>query len=365
MTTATHATAPGIEPTDLSPILDGRYYWDQCPVTDRRGDVVTHRDSEVWIALSARVTERAAARHESARLRLLTRSGRRWTDCGNLLPDGFCPGSREWAGVVLVDGTSDVTLYYTATGTAGEPAPTYTQRIFEASATLVTDEPEPRLTDWIDGGEPIRADGARYLVADETRGAPGSIRAFRDPFYFRDAEDANEYLLFCASDARARTAKNAAIGIAAADPSTGRWVLQDPVVLADGVTNEMERPHVVRHLGGYYLFWSTHGWTFAEDIGAPTGLYGMVSESLRGPYRPLNDTGLVVANPADRPYQAYSWLVANDLGVSSFVDMLDGRMGDQPDGPRHPVGTFEGTLAPPFRLRLRGASAWIAAEHGA
>ena len=350
-----HATMPAIEPGDLHPIQDGRYYWDQSPVVDRSGNIARHRGFELWIALSAPVTDFDAARHEQARLRLLTHRERRWIDCGNLLPDGFCSGSREWAGVALLNDADAITLYYTATGVAGERAPTYTQRIFEASGKLVAAASTPRIDDWTDLGEPIRADGTRYQAADQLQGEPGSIRAFRDPYHFRDPATADEYLLFSASDARAMTERNAAIGIATADPATNRWALENPLIRADGVTNEMERPHVVYRGGNYYLFWSTHGWTFADDIRAPTGLYGMVAESLHGPYEPLNGTGLVAANPADQPYQAYSWLVASDLSVSSFVDMLDGRIDAAPDSPRYPVGKFEGTIAPPFELQLQGA----------
>lgn len=49
--------------------------------------------------------------------------------------------------------------------------------------------------------------------------------------------------------------------------------------------------------------------TFApglENGPGPGGLYGFVAGSLRANYRPLNDGGLVVANPPQEPNQAYS-----------------------------------------------------------
>ena len=66
--------------------------------------------------------------------------------------------------------------------------------------------------------------------------------------------------------------------------------------------------------------------TFApglENGPGPDGLYGFAAGSLRGNYRPLNDGGLVVANPPQEPNQAYSWLVLPDFSVLSFVDTFD------------------------------------------
>ncbi|MBT8077099.1 MAG: glycoside hydrolase family 68 protein [Gammaproteobacteria bacterium] len=355
------AELPQLEAGELQPVIDGHYLWDQCPVHDKRGDPVVHRGVELWLALSAPVSADPAERHIRARLRLLMRGSPDWIDCGNLLPDGFSQGSREWAGMLYLDDANGATLFFTAAGFAGERMPSYTQRIFEASGTLVTDALIPRFENWEDHGEPIRADGHLYELANEGEGEPGSIKAFRDPFYFRDPADGQEYLLFSASDAKAASEKNAAIGIAAADLSSGRWVLQEPLVVGDGVTNEMERAHIVFKSGNYYIFWSTHGWTIDPRLKGPTGLYGMVSNTFNGPYEALNGSGLVAANPASCPYQGYSWLVADDLSVSSFVDMLDGEIRSGPNDPHYPLGRFEGTFAPQFRLQLDGKNAWIAA----
>jgi levansucrase len=114
-----------------------------------------------------------------------------------------------------------------------------------------------------------------------------------------------------------------------------------------GVNNELERAHLVFHREHYYAFWSTQTATFALGLRhAPRGLYGMAAQSMAGPWRPLNQTGLVLANPADRPLQTYSWFVDASLTVCSFVDVL-------------PDGTFGGVPAPLLRLELDGDSARI------
>ena len=128
-----------------------------------------------------------------------------------------------------------------------------------------------------------------------------------------------------------------------------------PLIDADGVNNELERPHLVVHNGLYYVFWSTQRHMFAiEGAAGPTGLYGMVASSVLGPYRPLNGSGLVAGNPVAEPHQSYSWWVCNDLSVVSFVDHwgLNGRaLADEPALNR---GQFGGTPAPVFTLELDG-----------
>jgi len=186
------------------------------------------------------------------------------------------------------------------------------------------------------------------MPADAHEGAPGTIKAFRDPAFFRDPADGTAYLAFTASLAGSQSAFNGAFGLAR--KAAGGWELLPPALHAEGVNNELERAHLVFHAGCYYAFWSTQTATFADGLGhAPGGLYGMVADSMAGPWRPLNGTGLVLANPADLPQQTYSWYVDADLTVCSFVDLL-------------PDGSFGGVPAPLLRLTLAGERAGLVLE---
>ena len=80
----------------------------------------------------------------------------------------------------------------------------------------------------------------------------------------------------------------------------------------------------------------------------------MVADSLFGEYRPLNGSGLVLANPDAEPSQTYSWSVTADLVVSSFVDFwgLDGR--PIPADPAQAASRFGGVPAPLLRLQIEG-----------
>ena len=95
------------------------------------------------------------------------------------------------------------------------------------------------------------------------------------------------------------------------------------------------------------------------EVTGVTGLYGFVSDDLDGEWEPLNRSGLVLANPVEEPFQAYSWLVLDDLSVSSFVDAhgLDGRLPGEVEAEGRGREHFGGTMAPPVSLQVDGSSA--------
>ncbi|MGX7835970.1 glycoside hydrolase family 68 protein, partial [Campylobacter fetus subsp. venerealis] len=80
--------------------------------------------------------------------------------------------------------------------------------------------------------------------------------------FFRDPADNQDYILFAASIARSRSAWNGAVGIARRVVDQ-EWQILPPLVEADGLNNELERPHVIMRDGRYYLFWSTQTKVFA------------------------------------------------------------------------------------------------------
>ncbi|ESS11456.1 MAG: Levansucrase/Invertase [uncultured archaeon A07HR60] len=100
---------------------------------------------------------------------------------------------------------------------------------------------------------------------------------------------------------------------------------------------------------------------FAPGLSGFDGLYGFAADSLRGNYQPLNDSGLVVANPADVPFRSYSWMVyehQDELLVQSFLNYEDIAAESlevveelSADEQRT---RFTGTLGPTLRLGLDG-----------
>ncbi len=346
---------PLVTSAEAAPLMPGTVLWDMWPVQSPDGHVASIADGELWMALSAPERGDPARRHFDAKIRLFSKRGDHVRDLGDALPDFPSFYEREWAGsAVIRDGR--VTLYYTAAGVRTAPGG-YQQRLVETTGALQADG---RILNWTSPAESVASDGRHYRHVDDAEGEPGKIKAFRDPAYFRDPADGGEYLVFTASLASSRSDYNGAVGLARKSPA-GQWELLPPLVHADGVNNELERAHVVAHDGRYYLFWSTQGSVFAPSIpGAPTGLYGMVAASLTGPYRPLNSSGLVLANPAAEPLQTYSWYVTADLKVYSFVDHwgLAGR--SLSSSPGLAASSFGGTPAPVISLSLDGDRSHIA-----
>ncbi len=351
---------PLVAAHDVHDILPGFQLWDCWPFETPEGSTVTIGGQTPWVIMCAPRNLHPDLRHDVARLRLILEKDGAWTDCGYLLSEDVCPGSREWAGSTVYESdTGRVTLFFTATGRRGDCGKSFEQRLFQTSGTLLRDGDRIAVVDWSEAEESVAADGVRYMVVDQATGTPGFIKGFRDPFHFRDPVSGGDYLFFTASDPLSSNAFNGVIGAAEGRDLAG-WSLLPSLVSAVGVNNELERP-VMRYVDGrYYLFWSTQRKVFAPDVtSGPTGLYGMVADRLTGPYRPLNGSGLVAPNPKEEPYQTYSWWVSDTLDVSGFIDLWGLSGQDPAANPSLVAQHFGGVPAPRFRLALDGDRAHI------
>ncbi|WP_294334572.1 glycoside hydrolase family 68 protein [uncultured Sphingomonas sp.] len=343
--------------------IPGHDLWDMWPIETADGRQARGSGGNLWLALAAPAAADPEARHAVARIHLVVERETGWHLGAPVLPDGFSAGSREWSGSALLDPeTGRITLFYTAAGRRGEPTTSFEQRLFQLSFALEARDDGLHAVDHRDHQLSVAADEYWYMTVDQREGVAGMIKAFRDPAFFRDPATGRWRLFFTGSAAGSASAWNGVIGMAeAVDGSLLAWRLAPPVVDADTLNNELERPHMRRFDGLYYLFWSTQAKVFAPDgpIG-PTGLYGMVSASAAGPFEPLNGTGLVAANPEEAPFQAYSWWVLPDLRVTSFADLPGVAAADAPADVARRRAAFAGYPAPYFRLTLNGNRAGIA-----
>ncbi len=342
---------PVITAADVAPILPGLDLWDCWPLAHEDGRSVVHQGRTLWFFLGAPVLPDPVGHHLIARIRLLSHAADGWRDHGDALPDGLNPGLREWAGsAVLADDGATVTLFYTVSGRRGGP-PSFEQRLFAVEGRL----DGLAIRDWQAPCEIIVADGVRYLLDRQEieHPEPGTIKAFRDPAWFRDPVTGKAHMVFTASAGWSSDPHNGVIGIATREGDG--WVLGDPLIEAIGVNNELERACLVHRDARYYLFWSTQRHTFGpRTVAGPNGIYGAVADRIGGPWRMVNGNGLVAANPLDEPTQSYSWWVTGEDEVWSFIDYwgMQGRtLADHPDLVR---SQFGGTPAPVFRLRYDG-----------
>jgi levansucrase len=357
---------PGVfEAEDIVHLDPALTLWDIWPVQLDNGDLAQIEAGSLWVMLSAPRNADPDIRHDQARMRLLLKAGEAWVDCGNLLPDGFSPGSREWSGSTRLDPvTNEVTLWFTAAGRRGEAKADFEQRLFHAHGTLDLTGSTPRVTNWCDLTQSVVNSGEFYADLATTQGALGQIKGFRDPYWFRDPKDDAGYVLFTASRPPEQSKSNydGVIGLAKAEDVNGhrRFVLLPPIVDAYGLASELERPHMFVKDGLYYLFWSTQGHIFdSNGPTGPTGLYGMVGPSMFGPFEPMNGSSLVLTNPPEESRQAYAWQVVPNLEIVSFVDYW-GLMGREPkqDG-RVKEAQFGGSIAPSSFIELSGATSRV------
>lgn len=334
-----------LEATDRT--LTGRYLWDPWPVLTEEGEILEVGDRELWVALVTDNSGQPEDRHDHARQHLIL-VGSVLEDLGPLFPEHASLGSREWSGSTVFDRRRGrLIAYYTAAGRRGETARTYEQRIAVAEGS-VTSDASFRVTSWSPHRE-VLAPVRPYLASGFGANAQW-LSAFRDPSWFRDSADGSEYLLLAASVADAQGCGPwGAVGLACRVDDT--WTLGAPLMTTAGRNRELERPHLIARDGLYYLFVSTQQHVFTADTPGPTGLYGYVASDVSGPYRPVNGSGLVIANPTHRPHEAYAWLVLEDLRVAAFLNYPD-----EPPGEARPRagGRFAGGLAPWRHLRLNG-----------
>lgn len=352
--------APFISAQDVVSVVPDQDLWDLWPLQNADGSVAQIAGGELWMVLSAPRLPDPGLRHDIARTRMLFRKDDAWIDCGLLFPDDLNPGTREWSGSARFNPeTDEVTAYFTAAGRRSDPKPSFEQRLFQTTGKLDLSGKLPTISNWSVARPLVVNDGSMYVDVGVDQGVPGNIKGFRDPYWFRDPADGNAYILFTGSLPGSRSQHNGVVGLAVAHSAMGEdgFRLLPPIISADGVCNEMERPHLVLRDGLYYLFWSSQNSVFAPDgPKGPSGLYGMVAPALAGPYTPLNGTGLVLANPAGEPRQAYCWQVLDNLEVYSFVDHwgLAGR--DIFAEPRLQRDQFGGTIAPVLKISIDGTT---------
>jgi levansucrase len=364
-------TKPRIPP-DFPVMSNQVWVWDTWPLTNLATRPVRYQGWHVIFSLTAPRTVPFGDRHWWSRIGyFFSRDGRSWRYGGDLFPQRSPFGSREWAGSAVLVG-DQVNAFYTASGGDGnEPGERENplQRLAHASGRIHADADGVWFTGFRNHRIIAEPDGRMYQTLEQSLGGP-IIYAFRDPFVFRDPTTAQVYLLFegnsggqagshtCGArevgpvppghevppDSRYYTGN---IGIAEATRANlRRWRLLPPLLSANCVNQQTERPHLVIENGNYYLFTISHTFTFAPGLTGPDGLYGFIGPSLRSDYKPLNASGLVLGNPADAPVQQYSEYVMPNWLVESFIDTLPGEI-------------FGGTLAPTLRIMPDGASTFF------
>ena len=378
------------DPTTTNPRVDENFpvmtdqvwVWDTWPLTDLQTRPITYQGWKVIFSLTAPRDIFFGDRHWQARIGFFySRTGTAgdWKYGGHLFPEGYSRGSREWAGSAVLTGTNTVNAFYTASGEDGGGINNtdFEQRLAMSTGRIHADDQSVWFTGFRNHRIIAEPEGTWYQTMEQSASG-GIIYAFRDPFVFQDPEDGKVYALFegntggVAGDyvcqprdlgvlppghkevpAEAKDFTGNIGLMEATNAAMTQWRLLPPLLSANCVNQQTERPHFVFRDGDYYLFTISHTFTYAPGLTGPDGVYGFVGPSLRSDYKPMNGSALVLGNPAEAPLQQYSHNVMPNLMVQSFIDTVPTAAG----GVR-----YGGTLARTIQLQIDGANSYVDRE---
>ena len=378
-----------IEPLDV---------WDSWPVQDvRTGQVANWNGYQLVIAMMG-----VPGQNDNHIYLLYNKYGdnelSHWKNAGPIFGYNATPLSQEWSGSAVLNSDNSIQLFYTRVDTSDNN--TNHQKIASATLYLTDNNGNVSLAQVANDHIVFEGDGYYYQTYDQwkaTNKGADNI-AMRDAHVIED-DNGDRYLVFEAStglenyqgenqiynwlnyggndafnikslfrilsndDIKSRaTWANAAIGILKLNndeknPKVAE--LYSPLISAPMVSDEIERPNVVKLGNKYYLFAATRlnrgsnddAWMNANyTVGDNVAMVGYVADSLTGPYKPLNDSGVVLtasvpANWRTATYSYYAVPVAskNDqLLVTSYMTNRNGVAGKGMDS----------TWAPSFLLQI-------------
>lgn len=369
-------TAPNINP-NFKLVVPNLWVWDTWTLLKRNGSLAVVDGYKVIFALTAPRNVDWNKRHDVAVISYFcSKNGKDWMYKGPAYNIEDALGSRQWAGSAMLDENGRVQFFYTATGRKGEAVRTFEQRLVKTTFSINGDKNGVHISNWSKHQVILEPDGVYYQTMQQAKGP--IIYSFRDPYFFEDPKTGKDYLLF-EGNKGGKNVKikpenigdklflknhtvpqgaenfNGNIGIAVAEnKDLTKFKLLPPLLEAVGVNQQLERPEVVVKENKYYLFIISHRFTYAPGLNGPDGLYGFWGNSLRSNYKPLNKNGLVITNPANDPYQTYSWYLVSGHDVISFINEyhVNGQL------------RYGGTFAPTLQISLNGDKSKIMEEFG-
>lgn len=292
-----------------------------------------------------------------------------WKNAGSIFGYNETPLNQQWSGSATVNSDGTIQLYYTRVNTADG---SFHQTIATTTVVLSHDDQDVKIERLENDHALFDGDDFHYQSHDQwdkTRDLGPDNTALRDAHIVED-NDGGRYLVFEAStgnenyqgqhqiynmtnyggdmaynvksmfdilndeDMKTRaTWANAAIGILKLNdnekyPQVEK--LYTPLISANMVSDEIERPNVVKLGDKYYLFAATrlnHGtnvkaWTKADQaVGDNVLMVGYVSDNLTSGYKPLNGSGVVLTAsvPANWRTATYSYYAVPVEGYNDRV----------------------------------------------
>jgi levansucrase len=398
------------------------WVWDSWPLTDEDGNQYSVGGQEIIFSLVADRSLGFDDRHVFAKIGYFFRpagvpaderpENGGWTYGGLVFDEGVTgeifedksfSHQTQWSGSARVFKGGEVKLFFTdvafyrnADGTERKP---YDPRLALSVGKVHANKNGVKLTGFDEVTDLLQADGVYYQTGEQN-----PYFNFRDPFTFEDpAHPGETYMVFegnsameresaqCTEEdlgyqpgdpfaetveevnASAATLNIGNIGLAkATNDDLTEWEFLPPILSANCVTDQTERPQFIFKDGKAYLFTISHRSTFAEGLDGPEGVYGFVGDGIRSDFQPLNSgSGLALGNPTNlnfaggQPFapdynqhpghfQAYSHYVMPGGLVQSFIDTIG----------THDDFVRGGTLAPTVKMDISGDSTSVDYSYG-
>lgn len=349
--------------------------WDSWPVQDAKtGKVVNYKGYQLMIAMMG------IPKQNDAHIYLLynkynDNNFKHWKAAGPIFGFNAKPTAQEWSGSATVNKDGSIQLFYTDVDTSEG---TNHQKISTVNLRLKVDKKKNRISiakrshrhvlfegdgmyyqtykQWkstnkgadniaMRDAHVISVGGVRYLVFESSTGKSnyqGAEQVYNWKNYGGSAKEAmNNFLKVTANEdmtSRATWA-NASLGIIRLtknenNPKVAK--VMSPLVNSLMVSDEIERPNLIRMNGKYYLFATTRLnrgtgddlWQQTDnEIGDNVAMLGWVSDHLTYGYKPLNGdaTVLVASVPFNWRTSTYSYYAVpvngsnNKLLVTSYM----------------------------------------------
>ncbi|SER43924.1 levansucrase [Azotobacter beijerinckii] len=399
------------------------WVWDSWPLTDANANQYSVNGQEIIFSLVADRNLVFDERHVFAKIGYFYRpagipanlrpANGGWTYGGLVFDEGVTgqifedqsySHQTQWSGSARIFPGGEIKLFFTDVAfyrdAAGKDIKPYDPKIALSVGKVHANKEGVKFTGFDKVIPLLSADGTYYQTGEQN-----PYFNFRDPFTFEDpAHPGETFMVFEGNSAMPRESATCSaedlgyregdpyaetveqvnasgatyqignIGLAKAkNADLTEWEFLPPILSANCVTDQTERPQIYMKDGKYYLFTISHRGTYAAGLDGPEGVYGFVGNGIRSDYQPMNQgSGLVLGNPTNlnfnggfpfapdynQPFghfQSYSHYVMPGGLVQSFIDTI-GTEGNFRRG---------GTLAPTVKIDIEGASSAVDYSYGA
>ncbi|MCQ2011342.1 glycoside hydrolase family 68 protein [Sporolactobacillus sp. STSJ-5] len=205
----------------------------------------------------------------------------------------------------------------------------------------------------------VEDNGHKYLVFESNTGTETGYQGddqFDNPAYYGGSYEfykIEKESLLNSSKKQLASLANGALGIIELNNDFTLKKVLKPLIASNTVTDEIERANVFKMNGKWYLFTDSRGAKMTINGIADKDIYmlGFVSNSLTGPYKPLNKSGLVLhtdLDPQDLTFTYSHFAVPQNKGNKVVITSYMTNRGFFTD--------HQSTFAPSFLLSIDGSN---------